>query len=127
MAGLLINNGFEKVWKKRRWPNLSLEELLDSRSPGRDLNPGSPEYESAVTTAPHHSVYIGLHNDVICALRQILFGYQINEDEVDRACARKGQREEMSTKFWSVNLKGKDYMGDLGVDGLNDVRCEDVD
>jgi hypothetical protein len=50
--------------RKQSWPNLSyytdicLEELWktkkklfqDSRSPGRDLNPGPPEYEAGVLT-----------------------------------------------------------------------------
>jgi hypothetical protein len=57
--------------RERSWPNLNyypgscLEGLrkstktlsLDSRSPGRDLNLGPPEYEAAVlTTRPRRSV-----------------------------------------------------------------------
>jgi hypothetical protein len=57
--------------RKRPWPNLMcyprifLEELKktskslshDGRYPGRDLNPGPPEYEGVLTTPPRHSVF----------------------------------------------------------------------
>jgi hypothetical protein len=59
-----VSNEFERMWKKRSWPNLRyysgicLEGLRkttknlsqDSRSPGRDLDPGPPEYEAGVLT-----------------------------------------------------------------------------
>jgi len=40
---------------------------------------------------------------------------KIKEDEMDRACSTCG-REEMHTKFWSENLKGRDLSENLGLD-----------
>jgi hypothetical protein len=33
-----------------------------------------------------------------------------------RACSTHG-RDEMHTKFWLENMKGRDHMEDLGIDG----------
>jgi hypothetical protein len=55
---MIMNNALERIWKKAvvalwYYPGTCLEKLKnttktlnqDSRSAGRDLNPGSPEYE----------------------------------------------------------------------------------
>jgi hypothetical protein len=38
------------------------------------------------------------------------------KDEMSQACSTHGSNE-MYTEFWSGNLKGRDHMEDLGVDG----------
>jgi len=38
------------------------------------------------------------------------------EDEMGRACNTHG-RDEMHTKFWSENVKGRDHSEDLSTDG----------
>jgi hypothetical protein len=70
---MIVDNELERSGRKRSWPNsrycpgICLEGLRettknlgqDSRSPGQDLNPGSPEYEAGeLTTRPQHSVRI---------------------------------------------------------------------
>jgi hypothetical protein len=72
-------------WRKRSWPSLMcclsvcLEGLRkttrtfrqDSRSPGRDLNPGPPEYKGGMlTNLPWRSVsLINIHNKTIDYVR----------------------------------------------------------
>jgi hypothetical protein len=45
---------------------------------------------------------------ITCTLYQMLLGWQVKEDEMGRAC---------STKFWFENLKVRDSLWRLGIDG----------
>jgi hypothetical protein len=70
--------------RKRSWPNLRyypgicLEGLTKttknlsqhSRSPGRDLNPGPPEYEAGVLTTRTLSLVISLPVTAQCCLKR---------------------------------------------------------
>jgi hypothetical protein len=65
-----MNDEFRGFGRRRSWPDLRyyfgtcLEVLRkntkiisqDSRSPGRDLNPGPPEYEGVLITRPQCSI-----------------------------------------------------------------------
>jgi hypothetical protein len=59
-----VNDELTKIWKEALWPNFKVLSLhsprktkenheklrRNSRSPGRDLNPEPPEYETGVLT-----------------------------------------------------------------------------
>ena len=53
---------------------------------------------------------------MICTPHQIFLGGQIKEDRMGGACGVWG-RNEMYRGFWWVNLKKRDNLQDLGVDG----------
>jgi hypothetical protein len=42
---------------------------------------------------------------------------QFKENEMGGACSTNGRDEKCVQKFWSENLKGRDHLEDLGVDG----------
>jgi hypothetical protein len=44
-------------------------------------------------------------------------GDQVKEDPMGRICSTRGSYEKLIRKFWSENLKGRDHLEDLGVDG----------
>jgi hypothetical protein len=43
--------------------------------------------------------------------------YQIDKNEMGRACSTCGEREEAYTGFWCGNLKERDNLEDPGLDG----------
>ena len=53
---------------------------------------------------------------MICTPHQIFLGGQIKEDRMGGACG-VWWRNEMYRGFWWVNLKKRDNLQDLGVDG----------
>jgi hypothetical protein len=48
-------------------------------------------------------------------------GDLVEEDE-SRACSTYG-RNKKQTKIWLENLKGKNHMGDIGIDGRIILNC----
>jgi hypothetical protein len=46
---------------------------------------------------------------------KIYKGEQVKGDEMGSTCSM--HRQEMHTKIWSENLKGRDHSDDIGVDG----------
>jgi len=53
---------------------------------------------------------------MICTPHKIYLGGQMKEDGMGGACGIWG-RKEMHTGFWWVNLKKRDNLQDLGLDG----------
>jgi hypothetical protein len=84
--------GIKRSWPNlRRYPGICVEGLRktttnlsqDSRSPGRDLNPGPPEYEGVLTTRPGRSVVTGCDEKretlPSCTIFTFMFGFQNRE------------------------------------------------
>jgi len=54
---------------------------------------------------------------MICTPHQILFGDQIEKNEMGRTCSTYGGRGEVHTGFWWGNLREGDHLEGPGIDG----------
>jgi len=54
---------------------------------------------------------------MICTPHQILFGDQIEKNEMGRTCSTYGGRGKVHTGFWWGNLREGDHLEGPGIDG----------
>jgi hypothetical protein len=55
-------------------------------------------------------------------LTQYCSGYEIEKNEMDRACSANGEEEQRIQSFGGRNLREKDHLEDLGIDGWTTLR-----
>jgi len=54
---------------------------------------------------------------IVCTISRYYCGDQIKEHEMGGTCSTDEKDEKTHTIFWLENLKGRDHLQDLGVDG----------
>jgi hypothetical protein len=57
-----------------------------------------------------------LYDEELQNLYSVIYRDQIKEEEMGKICSMHGA-DEMNKKFWYQDSKGRDHLGDVGIDG----------